>query len=100
MNELGNLMIDGLPIAGLTSPALLGLAIFMLLKGKLWTNEAYQDQVKEKDRWRAAYEIERERAREAESQSKELLELAKTTHALITGVFRNSEHIRRSGELP
>lgn len=90
--------LEGIPIGGLTAPALLGLAILMLFTGKLWTNAAYQEKVAEAERWRLAYESEAKARAESDSQSKELLELGKTTHALITAVFTNSEYIRRSGE--
>lgn len=98
MTETLTKMIEGIPIAGLTAPALLGFAILLLLKGKLWTDAAYQEKRAESERWRLAYEAERDARVESDAQAKELLELAKTTHALITGVFTNSEHIRRSGE--
>lgn len=91
-------MIEGITIANLTPPTLLGFTILLIILGKLWTNPAYQEKVKDADRWRLAYEAEREARLESEKQTQELLELAKTTHALITGVFTNSEHIRRSGE--
>lgn len=98
MSELGANLLEGIPIVGLTAPGLLGIAILMILTGKLWTNAAYQQKCQEAERWRLAYEAEREARGESEAGTKELLELAKTTQALITGVFTNSEHIRRSGE--
>ena len=91
-------MIEGIPLTGLTAPALLGIAILMLFTGKLWTNSAFQEKCSEAERWRLAYEAERAARLESEAQTKELLEVAKTTQALITGVLANSERIRRSGE--
>lgn len=90
-------MIEGIPIAGLTAPTLLGLAILMLLNGKLWTNNAYQQKCKEADKWEQAYYAERQARHTSEKQTAELLELAKTTHSFIVATFKNSERIRQSG---
>lgn len=89
--------IEGIPIAGLTAPALLGIAILMLLTGRLWTNNAYQEKCKESDHWRLAYEAERENRQTSDSQTAQLLEVTKTTHAFIVAVFSNSERIRQGG---
>lgn len=90
-------MIDGIPLSVLTPGALLGIAILMLFTGRLWTKAAYDEKVKEATQWRLAYEAEREARRTADSQTAELLELAKTTHSFMTAVFQNSERIRQSG---
>lgn len=90
-------MIEGIPIAGLTAPTLLGIAILMLLTGRLFTKAAFEDKAQEAERWRLAYEAERTARATSDAQTAELLELAKTTHAFITAVFSTSEQIRRSG---
>lgn len=89
-------MIEGIPISGLTAPAIVSIAILMLFTGKLWTNVAYQQKCKEADQWRMAYEAEREARKMSDDQTKELLELAKTTNSFMTAVFYNSEQIRQS----
>lgn len=90
-------MIEGIPLAGLTAPALLGLAVLMLLRGKIWSDAAYKEKREEADRWREAYEREREARDYSESHTEELLELAKTSHAVLTAMFQNSERIAQSG---
>lgn len=90
--------ILGVPVSGLTAPALLGIAILMLLTGKLWTNSAYQQKCAEAERWRLAYEAERTARATSDAQTGELLEVAKTTQAMISGVYQNSERIRQNGE--
>lgn len=97
-SEIGALMIGGIPVVGLTAPTLVGIVVIMILTGRLWTNAAYQMKCQESERWRLAYEKERDARIISEAQTGELLELAKTTHAVITGVHINSELIRRSGE--
>lgn len=91
-------MIDGIPIGDLSAPALLGLAILLLLTGRLWSNPAYKAKSDEAEKWRLAYEAERDARATSDAQTAQLLELAKTTHAFITATFSNSEQIRRSGE--
>lgn len=91
-------MIDGISIIGLTPPALLGVAILMMLTGRLIPRSTYLDRVKEADQWRKAYEAERAARATSDAQTVELLELAKTTHSFITAVFSNSERIRQSGD--
>lgn len=94
-------MIEGLPLADMSAPYLLGLAVLMILVGWLVPKRILTKTENESERWRLAYEAEREARILSEAQTSELLELAKTTHALITAVFTNSEQIRikqRSGE--
>lgn len=91
--------IDGLPLVGLSAPAIVSVIILMLLTGRLWTNAAYQQKCKESDQWREAYEKEREARTQSDHQTGELLELAKTTNSFIMAVFTNSERIRTGGEL-
>lgn len=105
-------MLEGLTITSLTAPAILGLAVLMLFTGKIWTNPAHQEVVKEAQRWREAYLEKIEEAKHwhtayqneaaarstSDAQTAELLEVAKTTQAFITAVFQNSERIRQLGE--
>lgn len=91
-------MVDGIPIADLTATTLLGIAVLLLLAGRIVPRATLQDKTKEAEQWRLAYEAEREARAASDSQSAELLELAKTTHAFIAAVFRNSERIRESGD--
>lgn len=91
------MVIDGLPLVGLSAPVLLGIAVLMLLTGRLWTNAAYLQKCKESDQWREAYEKEREARIQSDHQTGELLELAKTTNSFIMAVFTNSERVRQTG---
>lgn len=91
------MILENIPLIGLSAPAILSVAIMMLLTGKLWTNSAYQEKKLEADRWREAYEAEREARNLSDKQTEELLEVTKTTHAFIVAVFTNSERIHKSG---
>lgn len=89
-------MLDGVPLGDLSTPALLGLAILLLLTGRLIPWPTWRDKVDEANRWREAYENEREARQRSDSQTEELLELAKTTHSIIAAMF-GSVPRRRSG---
>lgn len=91
------MMIDGIPILSLTPSVLLGIAVLMIFLGKLWTNKAYQEKVKEAERWRLAYEAEAKRATIADAQSAELLELAKATYSILDAAFSSVEPPGRGG---
>ena len=82
---------------GLSAPALLGLAVFLLLVGKIVPRATLLDKMAEAERWRAAYEAEREARSEAEKQTKDLYELAKTTHSVIVAMFQTIDHKREGG---
>lgn len=91
-------MIYGIPITGLTAPALLGFTILLFITGRIWTDRAYQEKAKESERWRLAYEKERDARITSEDQTEELLELAKTNHAIVYALFQNSERsVRQTG---
>lgn len=91
-------MIAGIPIGNLTSPGLVGIAVVMILTGLLIPRRVYRDKSEECDRWRKAFETSEEARRASDSQTAELLEVARTTHALITAVLANSDVIRKAGE--
>lgn len=80
-------MLEGLPVADMTASGLLGLAILLLLLGRIVPRSVLQDKIEECNRWREAYEKERDARSLADAQSAELLELAKTTNSVITAVF-------------
>jgi hypothetical protein len=80
-------MIDGVPYPSLTFPTLLGLAILFILLGKLVPYRYLKDKEVECEKWRKAYETERESRRVSDAQTAELLELARTTHAIVVAAF-------------
>lgn len=90
-------MLEGIPIVGLTAPTLLGVAVLMLLSGKIIPRSTLKDKSDECERWRLAYEAEREARSTSDSQTAELLEVARTTHDIIAAMFGTSERLRRRG---
>lgn len=91
-------MIDGVPVLGMSAPALVGLAVVLLLTGRIVPLSTYREKCKEAERWREAYEAEREARATSDGQTVELLEIAKTTHSIIAAMFGTSSRIRQSRE--
>lgn len=83
MNE----MLEGIPVVGLTAPALLGIAVLLLLLGRIVPRPTLEDKKQEAADWKAAYEAEREARATADRQTGELLEVSKTTHAITVAMF-------------
>ena len=91
-------MFEHLTIANLTPPVLLGIAILMLLTGRLIPRVHYKDKMEEAEKWRLAYEAEREARAESDAQTRELLELARTTEAYLGAIYQRSTKIE-SGDI-
>lgn len=80
-------MIEGIPLVDLPPTALLGIAILLLLFGKLVPRSVLEDKQRESDKWREAYEAEREARASSDAQTVQLLEVSKTTHDLTVAMF-------------
>lgn len=86
-------MLDGIPISTLTPPALLGIVVLLVILGRLVPWYIHKEKIKEAERWRLAYEAERDARVISDAQTVELLELAKTTHNIIVAMF--GSHVGR-----
>lgn len=91
-------MLEGFPLIGLTAPALLGIAILLLLFGRIVPRSTLLDKSNESEKWRQAYETEREARALSNKQTIELLELAKLTNAIVVSAFGREGVIRKQGE--
>lgn len=87
-------MIEGVPVSVLSASALLGITVLLLLTGRLVPRVTLTDKMEEAERWRKAYEAEKEARSIADAQATELLEVAKTTHAIISAMASTSERLR------
>lgn len=90
-------MLEGIPIVGLTAPGLVGIAVVLLLTGRIVPRATLRDKQIEADQWRAAYEKERDTRIASDSQTVELLEVVKTTNKIVTAMFGSGGRARRSG---
>jgi hypothetical protein len=89
-------MIEGISLVQLTPPALLGLCILFIITGRLVPRFFYNEKVKSAERWRAAYEAERQARMLSDSQTRELLEVAKTSKQFLSALVEST--IVESGE--
>lgn len=80
-------MLDGIPLVGLTAPGLLGIAILLMFTGRLVPRATLKDKADECEKWRLAYEAEREARATSDAQTVELLEGVKANHAIIAALF-------------
>ena len=90
-------MLEGIPIGDLSAPVLVGIAFLLVMFGRLVPWYIYKAKAEESERWRKAYEAEREARVTADSQRTELLEVAKTTHSIIVAIFGNGETHQTGG---
>jgi hypothetical protein len=98
MMVLQAMEVADLPLVGLTAPALLGLAMLMLLTGRIVPRPTYRDKAEEAERWRAAYETEREARALSNRQTIELLEVTKLTNAIVVAAFGHQGSVWKQGQ--
>ena len=91
-------MLDGISVSNLTPAVLIGIAVLMLLLGWLVPRRTLRDVQNESARWHRAYDLEREARVTSVAQTAELLELGKTSHAILVALFGTTERLRQSGE--
>lgn len=91
-------MLDGISLIGLTPVSLLLIVALMVFTGRLVPRYLYLEKVKEADQWRAAYEASEKARATSEAQTRELLEVAKTSEKFLSAVFDSSERILQSGD--
>jgi hypothetical protein len=87
-------MLDGISLIGLTPAGLLLIAVLMVLTGRLVPRTTYLEKVKEAEQWRAAYEASEKARSMSDSQTRELLEVAKTSERFLSAVLDTSTHIK------
>lgn len=87
----------GLTPADLTPTVLYGLGFLFLMLGWLVPYRTHREKKEEAERWRLAYEKERDARAKSDSQTIELLEFAKTDHSLIVALFEASERAKLPG---
>lgn len=91
-------MIDGIPIADLAPPTLVGIFFLLVVFGRLVPWGLYKAKVEECDKWRAAYEAERDARLAAVDQTKQLVDATEDIHEIVASVFRGAQLTRQTGE--
>jgi hypothetical protein len=90
-------MVDGISIKDLSIATLLGIAILLIIIGRLIPWWQYKEKCKESDRWREAYEKERESRLVMDKQNAELLEFARASYSILDALFVNTTEFSRQG---
>jgi hypothetical protein len=90
-------MLDGLPVFTYTPGALLGVAILLVFTGRLLPRFTYTQKSLEADKWREAFEKEREARAASDAQTAELLQVSQTNHKIISAMFESIRHLERAG---
>jgi hypothetical protein len=93
-------MFDGISLLGLTPAGLLLITVLMILTGRLVPKSTHEQTIKERDQWRAAYEVAELARSTQEAQTRELLEVAKTSTAVLTALheFSEKKQLSQSGD--
>ena len=86
-------MIAGVPVKDLTAPVLVSIFVLLIFIGQMIPRKTYKDKAEECDRWRVAFETEREARTTSDRQTSELLEGQKASHAVLVAIFTNSEKL-------
>jgi len=90
-------MVDGIPIAGLTAPALLLLAVWFILTGRIIPRRTYDDLLRDRDEWRTAHRLsESERINQAK-QIDALLEVGITVESIMRSMPHPSNNMPQDG---
>lgn len=87
--------IYSIPLAGLTAPALLGIAIVLILSGRLIPRRTYDDLREDRDRWQRAFTVSEEARLSQSKQLDAAMEVGKT----VTDVMVALDKFRREGEV-
>ena len=90
-------MFEGIPVANLTASGLLSITVLLILLGRLKPKSDVDRADAAAEKWRLAYEAEREARAISDAQTTELLELAKTTHDIVYATFNPPGRIHQSG---
>jgi hypothetical protein len=76
---------------------LVAVFVILLFTGRIYPRSTIDEKNREAERWRKAYELEREARSRAVEQTADLLEMAKTTNAIVTALFQNTRPSEESG---
>lgn len=91
------MMLENVPLFGLTAPALLGIAVLLLLTGRIVPRSTLRDKDEECQRWQEAYEAEREARVVSDAQTAKLLEAVETNRDVVLALFNILKPRSQSG---
>lgn len=88
--------IGDVAIADLTPSVLLGIVVMLVLLGKLVPRSILQDKIDEAEKWRLAFETEREARATSDAQTTKLLEVTGITNDALQSLNKSIEKLQRS----
>ena len=91
------MLVNEIPLVGLSAPALLGITVLLLLTGRIVPRSTLRDKAREAEKWRIAYETERQARSLSNSQTIELLEVTKLTNSIVIAAFGQEGVIKKQG---
>ena|SRR5690349_14282354 len=86
-------MLDGIPLVGLTAPALLSIVVLMIFTGLLIPWRTFKAKERESEQWRKAFETEREARQTSDKQTSQLIDAHQVTHQVLKALLTNSEKL-------
>lgn len=84
----------GFQLVDLGPVALAGLAVLLILTGRLVPRRTYDDIKHDRDEWRAAHRISETARIEAQAQMDEMLELGRTTTQIVRASYREPREVQ------
>lgn len=77
------MVINGIPLFGLTAPALLAIAVLLVLTGRIVPRRLYLDKMREAEQWKEAFETEREARLVSDYQTTQLLNATEVNKEIL-----------------
>lgn len=82
------MLFESVPLVGLTAPALLGIAVLLMLTGRIVPRSTLKDKDVEVARWQLAYETEREARIVSDNQTTKLLFAMETNRDVLQALLQ------------
>lgn len=90
-------MLEGIAATDVGLGTLVAVFFLLMFFGRIKPKSDVDRADAEAEKWRQAWELEREARIQADTQTAELLEVARTTHQIVVALFGAAESSRRSG---
>jgi hypothetical protein len=91
-------MLPGIPIGDIAPPTLVGIFFLLVFFGRLVPWWFYKSKADEAEKWRAAFEVEREARIASVAQTEKLIDSTKELHGAVMAVLHGAELTRQTGE--
>lgn len=75
--------LNGVPLFGLTAPAILAFAVILVLTGRIVPRRLYMDKINEAKQWKEAFETEREARLLSDHQTTQLLAATEVNREIL-----------------